>query len=80
MGESLVSQIQAPANAARNNSNNMFYIQESCRTTVPVHAKELQRIDEIVFLIFNFFQETHLRPQQHDTVRLPLGHSIHPKT
>jgi ribonuclease HI/exonuclease III len=25
---------------------------------------------------FNFFQETHLRPQQHDTVRLPDGYSI----
>ncbi|KAJ7701601.1 hypothetical protein B0H14DRAFT_2648379, partial [Mycena olivaceomarginata] len=37
---------------------------------LPGNLKELELCD------FNFFQETHLRPQQHDVVRIPEGYSI----
>jgi hypothetical protein len=40
----------------------------------PIFRKDLEKYD------INLFQETHLRPQQEDTVELPHGYSILSRT
>ncbi|KAJ7712283.1 hypothetical protein B0H16DRAFT_1479531 [Mycena metata] len=52
------------------NINGAFPLQMSC----PSFRKKLETFD------INLFQETHLRPQQEDTVQLPPGYSILSRT
>ncbi|KAK7050319.1 hypothetical protein R3P38DRAFT_2361496, partial [Favolaschia claudopus] len=52
------------------NINGAFPLKMSC----PQFRRKIEKFD------INLFQETHLRPDQHDTIQLPVGYSILART